>query len=514
MALDSGTQIFNFNQIQARNIDVTEDFSINSVEINDYITSRIGVHNAMTYKGSLSCSGSPNFPAANAGDVYLVSSAGRLGGSGGLSVEISDLAICKTDLSPAGDYATVGANWDIIQGNLTLAHTNTFYVDGSRTDTYTPDGNILRPFLTVKAAVDHVKTLYTAATDKQLTRYTIKIAPGTYSTAFEITTIKHLRLEGIGVTLSGAITLTTTPIGGSGQEPYCRLEFIGHNGIRAEKGSPMKISGAITGTRTNDSLNYINFDGCWITGNQLYETDGTWVTHYNNCRVEGTIDTGTFATADSTVLIETTGWNEFTGAITDKVTFYNINNTDFYGAITTTPIFDCTLVNTRFIGNAVSIIAAKNLYADLSSMKSLYDRTPTLTGMTIQPLDGIAMTKVPISAAQIIGMKDAPVTLIPAVTGKTIVVDSIEFKIDTTATQFANGTDAEIHYTNLGGAKITADIGAALIRAGAGTTYQILKPVNTILAGAVSSPVILTNQTTAYDTGTGTITASCMYHLI
>lgn len=265
-----------------------------------------------------------------------------------------------------------------------------FYVDGSRADTYTENGSITNPYKKVSDAITAVKALYTAAVDKQTTCYTLKIAPGTYSDAFEITTMKHLRFEGIGVILSGAITLTQSPIGGAGQEPYTRIEFVGHDGIRAEKGSGMTIVGNISGTRTNDSLTYINFRGCWVRGNQLYDTDGTWVTHYENCRVDGTIATGVFADPDSAVLIETTGWNEFSGAITDKVSFYNVTNTDFYSAINITPNFECRFTNCNFINPcSVSIVAVKNLYIDANSYRSMLARVPTLTGMTLVHIDQI-----------------------------------------------------------------------------------------------------------------------------
>jgi hypothetical protein len=60
----------------------------------------------------------PNYPAADAGDTYRVSVAGKIGGNSGPNVEAGDMMVCTTDSTPTGDHATVGAYWDIIQMNL------------------------------------------------------------------------------------------------------------------------------------------------------------------------------------------------------------------------------------------------------------------------------------------------------------------------------------------------------------------------------------------------------------
>jgi hypothetical protein len=212
------------------------------------------------------------------------------------------------------------------------------------------------------------------------------VAPGTYTDNLTITNEKYLRIEGAGVEISGTTAITQTQQTG---DYYSRLEFVGGEGTRTEKGPAFKLSGAITATRNNDSLTYITTKGVWISGNVLFDTDGTFVWNLDGCRVAGTVSTGTFSDADSAVLIETTGWNEFAGAISGKVSFYTVDNVEFYGAIDITPIFDCRLTNSRF-GSTVSIVATKNLSVDTVSLKAIVDRTPTLTGMTIVYLDQVA----------------------------------------------------------------------------------------------------------------------------
>lgn len=82
------------------------------------ITSQLGSVDAMHYKGVINCSTNPNYPAANAGDVYKVSVAGKIGGASGVNVTEGDTLICTVDSSAAGTHATVGTNWNILQANV------------------------------------------------------------------------------------------------------------------------------------------------------------------------------------------------------------------------------------------------------------------------------------------------------------------------------------------------------------------------------------------------------------
>lgn len=81
-----------------------------------------GSLDALRYMGAIDCSANPNYPAADAGHVYIVSVAGKIGGASGTVVTAGDMCICKVDSSAAGDEATVGANWDIVQANIDLTN--------------------------------------------------------------------------------------------------------------------------------------------------------------------------------------------------------------------------------------------------------------------------------------------------------------------------------------------------------------------------------------------------------
>ena len=291
--------------------------------------------------------------------------------------------------APEAVIVTGGTIDGATTGRDVITATHTYYVDGNRADTYTADGGASRPYKTVLAALTVINAdaaAHATAGHYELTNYVLKVAPGTYTDNLTITNEKYLRIEGAGVEISGTIAITQTQQTG---DYYSRLEFVGGEGTRTEKGPAFKLSGAITATRNNDSLTYITTKGVWISGNVLFDTDGTFVWNLDGCRVAGTVSTGTFSDADSAVLIETTGWNEFAGAISGKVSFYTVDNVEFYGAIDITPIFDCRLTNSRF-GSTVSIVATKNLSVDTVSLKAIVDRTPTLTGMTIVYLDQVA----------------------------------------------------------------------------------------------------------------------------
>ena len=126
----------------------------------------------------------------------------------------------------------------------------------------------------------------------------------------------------------------------------------------------------------------------------------------------------------------------------------------------------------------------------------------------------LATLTVNLTAANILAMNGAPVTIVPAVAGKTIVVDDVCLVMTTTATVFANGGAVEFRYTDAAGDKVTADMAVGVITAVAGVSYTINKSIVTSLTGVISSPIIITNAAAAFITGTGTGVLTIRYHLI
>lgn len=83
-----------------------------------YADALIGAADAMTFKGVLDASANPNYPAANAGDTYRISVAGKVGGASGPTVEVGDVVMALADGLAAGTHAAVGASWNIQQANI------------------------------------------------------------------------------------------------------------------------------------------------------------------------------------------------------------------------------------------------------------------------------------------------------------------------------------------------------------------------------------------------------------
>lgn len=86
--------------------------------VKTYADSLLASSDAMTFKGAIDCSANPDYPAADRGDTYRVSVAGKIGGASGISVADRDLLICMTDSTASGTEAAVGSQWDIVQGKI------------------------------------------------------------------------------------------------------------------------------------------------------------------------------------------------------------------------------------------------------------------------------------------------------------------------------------------------------------------------------------------------------------
>ncbi len=125
-----------------------------------------------------------------------------------------------------------------------------------------------------------------------------------------------------------------------------------------------------------------------------------------------------------------------------------------------------------------------------------------------------------LSAADLIAMYTTPVEVVPAVAGKSIIVDSIEFDITRTATQFTGGGTVAVQYANTthgAGTATTAVIAAAVVTAGAGRTVTARIPV--VLSDVASASIVgiglfISNVDGAFAAGTGTAVVTVRYHLV
>lgn len=75
------------------------------------------VASGMQTPSDLDCSGNPNYPASDAGDTYIVTVAGKIGGASGEEVTVGDMIVCK-ETNAGGTQATVGSKFFIVQANI------------------------------------------------------------------------------------------------------------------------------------------------------------------------------------------------------------------------------------------------------------------------------------------------------------------------------------------------------------------------------------------------------------
>lgn len=127
---------------------------------------------------------------------------------------------------------------------------------------------------------------------------------------------------------------------------------------------------------------------------------------------------------------------------------------------------------------------------------------------------------VALAAADLIAMYTTPVVAVAAVTGKAIVVDSVDFIITRTASAFTGGGVVAVQYdstANGAGTATHATIAATVVTGSAGTTYTTRIPVvqsDIASASIISKGLYISNQTAAFAAGTGTASLIVRYHLI
>lgn len=71
----------------------------------------------LEYRGAFSAAANPNYPGANAGDSYLISAAGKVGGASGKSVDAGDFIVAIA-YNVGGTEASVGTSWTVLEHNL------------------------------------------------------------------------------------------------------------------------------------------------------------------------------------------------------------------------------------------------------------------------------------------------------------------------------------------------------------------------------------------------------------
>ena len=127
---------------------------------------------------------------------------------------------------------------------------------------------------------------------------------------------------------------------------------------------------------------------------------------------------------------------------------------------------------------------------------------------------------VSLTAAQIIALYTTSVEVIPAFPGKSIILDSFEFDLTGTATQFTGGGVVNLQYdstANGAGTTLHADIAATVVQNATARviTSRIPKDQSAIATASITGKGVYIGAKTAnFATGTGTAVCRVKYHLI
>ena len=151
---------------------------------------------------------------------------------------------------------------------------------------------------------------------------------------------------------------------------------------------------------------------------------------------------------------------------------------------------------------------------------SLFRGVVKFKNLEVVPGGKIGVVVVNLTAANIMAMYATPVLVLPAVSGRMIAVDSVDFIMTRTATAFTGGGSAKVQYgdtEHAGGTGVIASITSSTITGAEGKTYTTKLPVeqaNKSSDSVVGVGLYISNLTAAFATGTGTAVVTIWYHLI
>ncbi len=194
--------------------------------IKAYADQLIDAANGTVYKGVIDASANPNYPAADAGHMYVISVSGKIGGASGENVEIGDMILCLTDSTASGTQAAVGDEWNIVQQNIdgavigpaSATDNNVVLFDGTTGKLIKDAGVSLSGSNTGDISLGN--TNYLSLTDQVLTGNTIGAAYG--GTGITSYTIGDMVYASSGTTLSKLTAVSTGNSlisGGTGASP-------------------------------------------------------------------------------------------------------------------------------------------------------------------------------------------------------------------------------------------------------------------------------------------------------
>ena len=234
-----------------------------------------------------------------------------------------------------------------------LQVTKTLYVDGNRTDTYTPDGSIIRPFLTIQSAINQIIT----NNDDTLNPYNVVIANGKY---YETITLESLNLHRITLTGNGVVQIRpTTNEALKSTTNNTNLVAFHLSGITFL--APIVITGANGSTAFNDVI----WDDCNFVSGDGTQKANLSITCINNLTIRQAyfdIDTITFNNVNYSVIDDSNVGSMFSITMDSTTNLPSqgangvalINSSMLMGAPSFTKVGSATL---QFITNSSTLLA-------------------------------------------------------------------------------------------------------------------------------------------------------------
>lgn len=139
------------------------------------------------------------------------------------------------------------------------------FVDNTRTDSYTPDGSILKPFKTIMAAVNQIA----ANGDNATVAYSVELAPSTYPETIDLSNpaLRNLAFDGNYGAIIGGLSFGQTLVQAIGNDNltdvvFARMTFTSGSGAA----HAMNFSSPTNGTNLGSGAqgNGILFEDCII----------------------------------------------------------------------------------------------------------------------------------------------------------------------------------------------------------------------------------------------------------
>ena len=230
--------------------------------------------------------------------------------------------------------------------------TRSVYADVNRTDSYTADGSITKPFKTLQAALDFIGAATSVAdfNDAAKFGYQVMVAPGIYTETLTVPMRPSITMELVGVKIVGNVTWNFDATWLTGALTHPELTFRGSNLRSAYNTDGHPLSGAIVGnlivTQTAGSSGsgargpILMFIAAGVTGNVTFNTSGSGTgyksfTQVIDCMIAGTLSAQVSPSVTNLLYCRNadTSGTWAMGAISGQVSLYVLDNVRFDGAV-------------------------------------------------------------------------------------------------------------------------------------------------------------------------------------